>query len=85
MKVTYHDLDFEIDVTHFDPGVPPFTTGLPEDCHEGERAGLEFTIASVEGRYPEDEAPLRAYYADDEGLADAVVYNLLDSGDCHDG
>jgi hypothetical protein len=41
MKV-YLEFEVEIDVMTYHPSKPAYTSGLPEDCHDGEDELIEF-------------------------------------------
>jgi hypothetical protein len=51
MKIDFDacGLRFRADV-HFDPGVPAFISGRPEDCHEGEPPEVDFRSLTCGGR-----------------------------------
>ncbi len=72
MEINFKGLTLQIDVSNFYAGREALTTGLPEDCHEGDPATVDYTVAGIEIDCQDtliDALELES----DESLADLVI------------
>jgi len=75
MEIDFKGLTLQIDVNNFYAGREAFTTGLPEDCHEGDPAEIDFTVAGVEIDC-QDTLIEALELESDEDLADLVIEEM---------
>lgn len=55
IKTEYDGYDVWVKITHFEPEVPAYTSGLPEDCYPAEGGIIEFEVEGWEALCaPED-------------------------------
>lgn len=75
MDILFKGMILQIDVSNFYAGRQAFTSGLPEDCHEGDPAEVDYVVTGVEIDC-QDTLIEALELESDEDLGDLVIADI---------